>query len=63
MTSPHLPGVTPRGKRTPLDAEPVPDGEWQIEAGVVVRAGLLPGPRYRVHWATCPKADEFRGPR
>jgi len=54
---------TSGGKATPLDAEPVHDGEWQILAGVTVVAGLQPGPRYRVHWATCPRADEFRRAR
>lgn len=56
--------ATKRGKLTPLDAEPVPDGEWQIERSPeglrAVKAGLLPGPRYRVHWATCPQANEHR---
>lgn len=57
---------TSGGKATPLDAEPVADGEWQIADGYAVQLGtsLFAAPeRYRVHWATCPSASEHRRSR
>lgn len=57
-------GTTSAGKAMPLDADPVPDGEWVLVAGKVRRFQTdderLHRPRYRVHWKTCPNADEFR---
>lgn len=62
---------THNGKRIPLDAEPVEDGNVQIigenEEGEPVVAflrqdALLPpvGPLYVSHFATCPDAQEHR---
>lgn len=63
--------LTERGKRMPLDAEPVADGNLYLEP--VARPGDDP---YRVraaregdpaqhrrvsHFATCPNADDHRG--
>jgi len=52
----------------PLDPDPVPDGNIVIRGGwaVVVGASLMgptaePGePKYKSHFATCPKASQFR---
>lgn len=64
--------LTPGGKRIPLDADPVPDGNAVIierRAGVPVielidladvDAGAV---RYRSHFATCPQANEWRKTR
>jgi hypothetical protein len=51
----------------PLDAEPVPDGEWLLdtEKGTASYVGkepsLIPDNRHRAHWASCPEAEKFRG--
>ena len=65
---------TERGKRMPLNPDPVPDGNVAIVDGVVVvlapavlsrmRAeGLDKLELYKSHFATCPYAGEFRRPR
>lgn len=54
---------TERDKLTPLDAEPVLDGEWVVDADGVARLFHLFSagqPRYRVHWANCPDAEDWR---
>lgn len=63
--------VTPKGKRMPVDAEPVDDGNLVLERqkdGTLLalpasKAPTLPGltqPRYVSHFATCPQAKEHR---
>lgn len=64
--------ITPRGKRTPLDRDPVPDGNvvgtgrftpegaehvHYLKKGETVPAGKL---RYVSHFANCPEAREHR---
>jgi len=51
----------------PLDYDPVPDGNIVLEHGKAVIVGppslfVTPtaGPRYRSHFATCPKAAAHR---
>jgi hypothetical protein len=60
-------GRTAKGRPMPVDAEPVADGEWMLERGALVYQGpgpsLLPGARYRSHFATCADADLHRRPR
>lgn len=64
--------VTEAGKRIPLDAEPVPDGNMVVLAQFGNAPGLaLPfdpakhegWTRWRSHFATCPNADKHRRPR
>lgn len=62
--------ITSRGKRMPLDAEPVDDGNVVLDmsdrndpvAIVVPPEQILveDGPRYVSHFATCPNADQHR---
>lgn len=62
--------VTERGKRMPLDAEPVPDGNVELrvldgqETAIVHAAGQRPltavGPFYVSHFSTCPDAGSWR---
>lgn len=63
--------LTDRGRRTPLDAEPNPRGEWRLTAeprGRLPRAVYVPLDRREEleaelmisHWATCPFANEHR---
>jgi hypothetical protein len=62
--------ITEAGKRVPLDAEPVPDGNVLVIGErmgsplvtVGTPPGLLepPGTRYVAHFATCPDAGEWR---
>lgn len=64
---------TDKGKRIPLDAEPVDDGNivmtQLVPRGMMrvrhVRKGEDTGiaPRYTCHFATCPEAAEHRKPR
>lgn len=57
---------TPSGKATPLDADPIATGEVVLDGGIARHVDLLTetdGPRYRVHWATCPQADSHRKAR
>ena len=56
---------TESGKRIPLDAEPVDDGNVELTMqGVAVVHGqppmFDPGPMYVSHFATCPNANEHR---
>lgn len=65
-SAPIIWAKTAKGKATPLDAAPVPDGEWQLSDGYAVPAGadlFAAAPRYRVHWATCPNHAQHRSPR
>jgi hypothetical protein len=67
--------VTAKGKRIPLDALAVPDGNVVLEEqgpgrpplAVVLPNGTDPlmteTERYVSHFATCPRADEHRSPR
>ena len=55
--------VTSHGKRMPVDATPVDDGNLQVVAGEIV--GIPPGvevtgDRFKSHFATCPAAQEHR---
>jgi hypothetical protein len=52
-------------KPIPLDAEPTLDGNISLEKGIaaVVADNYLgpgQGPLYKSHFATCPKAKDFR---
>jgi hypothetical protein len=54
----------------PLDAEPSSAGEYVLENEETsnptcyrVSDPAYTGPRYTVHWATCPKADNFKRPK
>ena len=59
-----------KGGNVPLDAEPTPDGDWVIEGEdepqprAVHLAGdnaaTYTGPKYTVHWGTCPDRERFR---
>lgn len=65
---------TAGGKRMPVDADPVPDGNVIVEdrpgdglRATVLEPGALmlddPGlPRYVSHFATCPNASQHRHP-
>lgn len=56
---------TARGKHMPLDPEPHPEGNVEVDAGVATVVDpaqkALFGERYMPHWATCPRANDFRG--
>jgi hypothetical protein len=63
---------TVMGRRMPVDADPVPDGNVVVvregvgQAPPVVEVGhpatLMPAdrPRYQSHFATCPQASQHR---
>ena len=57
------------GKRMPLDADPVPDGNLLLDAEgkihvLTADAATVPGvKRYVSHFATCPQADDWRKDR
>jgi len=63
--------LTPKGSLMPLDPEPDREGEWKVVDGwpsdppriVYVppqsRVGL-DGQLWRVHWASCPYAEQHR---
>ncbi len=65
--------VTAAGKRMPVDAEPVPEGNvalveldgGQVHATVLAEgeALLTDEPLYLSHFVTCPDADTHRRPR
>lgn len=65
--------ITRNGKRMPMDAVPVDDGDWRIELvdGERRIVRIVPGgpeldpgvERYSSHFVTCPNADEHRRPR
>jgi len=45
----------------PVDADPVPDGEWTVLERVLVPWEQAPElPRYRTHYATCKNPARFR---
>jgi hypothetical protein len=54
------------GKKMPIDAEPVSDGNLEIRDGVArvltkAELSMLPdGPRYKSHFATCLNANAHR---
>ena len=66
--------LTEKGRRIPLDRNPVPDGNieigepddvGQIHARVVsgqdkLSPGLFPATRYKSHFSTCPNAKRHR---
>ena len=61
--------VTAGGRRMPLDAEPVPDGNVVVvdgQARVLTSAGAelltLDTPRFVSHFATCPQSGAWRRP-
>lgn len=57
---------TPRGKNIPIDPEPHPDGNVQINEVDRVAIVVHPGtyvPLYRSHFSTCPTADQHRRSR
>jgi hypothetical protein len=65
--------VTASGKRMPVDADPVPegnvlladDGDGTVHASVMpeAQALLTEEPMRLSHFVTCPQADEHRRPR
>lgn len=58
---------TPNGKRIPLDPDPHPDGNVELdERGIAIVHAQRPldaGELYMPHHATCAAADEWRRPR
>ena len=62
---------TPKGRRIPLDPDPVPDGNIVLRGGVAHVDGPAAGgffddgagERYVSHFATCPNARSHRRPR
>lgn len=63
--------IRPGGRRMPIDADPIADGNIIADlaqaVGIVIPAGALtflddtPGEaRYRSHFASCPQAAEWR---
>lgn len=65
--------VTPGGKRMPVDAAPVDDGNVLLDRrqdpplATVIGGGPQlwdePGERHTSHFATCPDSDAHRRPR
>ena len=59
--------VTTNGKRMPIDADPVPDGNLIVNDGrvrVATEADLgRHGPRFRSHFASCKQAAQHRRAR
>lgn len=56
-------GMTPAGKRMPLDPDPSPDGNLWIDEGVIMSTKVDPpdgAPRYLSHFVTCPDAKRWR---
>jgi hypothetical protein len=59
---------TERGKRIPIDWDPVDGGNIRLDGQMAVveskrSRGMAPldgGPRYTSHFATCPQAADFR---
>lgn len=53
---------TERGRRIPLDARPVADGNLALVDGVALAATKAPSdaPRYRSHFVSCPNAERHR---
>jgi len=65
--APIIWALTENGKRMPVDAEPVRDGNIVLEhhgqrVTAIVRDAMLPGlePLYKSHFATCPNASTHR---
>ena len=65
---------THKDKTMPLDADPVPTGDFVIVAHVATPHGMAPlvekvtadtadRDRYTTHFVTCPDRDEHRRPR
>ena len=62
--------LTEKGRRIPLDRNPVPTGNIEIEETdegppmsrvvPVLSPGLFPTVRYKSHFATCPNAKRHR---
>lgn len=65
---PILFALTRKGRRIPLDPDPVENGNirlTEVEGRKLPLARVVdgtenPGPRYRTHFASCPDADRFR---
>ena len=62
--------LTERGKRMPVDANPVPAGgnvtlqdNGSGSPIAVYAKGPVPGPRYLSHFVTCPSANKHRKPK
>jgi hypothetical protein len=57
-------GKSGRVRTMPFDAEPLPDGEWQVTGERAIYVGkepsLFASDRHRTHFATCPNADQHR---
>lgn len=57
---------TEKGRRIPLDAEPVEGGNIQLQDGIAVIIGHGPtllddeGPRHLSHFVTCPNSQDWR---
>lgn len=58
-------GLTEKGRRMPIDPQPVPDGNVVFidEQNVrVLSAGeVVDGPRFQSHFVSCPSAARHRG--
>jgi hypothetical protein len=58
---------TNNGKNIPLDPDPHPEGNVQINVvqnvATVVRPGSVDGPAYRSHFVTCPDSVKHRKAR
>lgn len=61
---------TTNGKRMPVDAEPVPAGQWALDdryatprAGKIVKAAGSSEDGFTSHFSTCLFADEHRSRR
>ena len=62
--------LTTKGRRIPLDPDPVPDGNLVLVDGVAYSLPALatlrpelevPAERFVSHFATCPQAGDHRG--
>lgn len=56
---------TVAGNSMPVDAEPTPDGNLEVRrppgsSPVALVNPAFDGPRYKSHFATCPKASSWR---
>jgi hypothetical protein len=58
--------ATVKGRRIPLDAQPVADGNMTLVDGIahlLLQEPLEQQVRYRTHFSTCPNAESHRRPR
>lgn len=59
-------GRTRAGAKMPLDTPSVPDGSYVLDGGLARPVELFDSkdrPRFVPHWASCPDADAWRGPK